>query len=208
MPFINLPANLQAMFQSMTDRILKLEMAQRFTNPNVDLTANPPANPRRGDQFYDISADGLKYWNGTSYVEIADNNKLTSISHVYPTLQTANNNMVYTGNPVTIHVQRIGYMVTTQAEIICTNITNFGTGQYQITMPLSFPAAVYSGTATGMIVQGGIYYTIFASIDAGSRTFKLWSPTSNGGSDAMTYNKPAILTTSAKIFITGVALLA
>jgi hypothetical protein len=100
MPFINLPSNLQAIFQSLSDRVLKLEMANRFTAPNVDFATSTPANPRIGDQFYDTNAGMMKYWNGTQWVELADNLNATSLITLNTTMQTTNNNMVYTGNPV------------------------------------------------------------------------------------------------------------
>jgi hypothetical protein len=36
----------------------------------------------------------------------------------------------------------------------------------------------------------------------------LWHPTSNGGSDTVTYNKPAVLDATSTIVINGVALIA
>jgi len=57
MGFINLPSNLQAIFQSLSDRVLKLEMANRFTAPNVD---TDPTNPRNGDIWLNTTTNQLK----------------------------------------------------------------------------------------------------------------------------------------------------
>lgn len=208
MPFINLPSSLQAIFQSLSDRILKLEMATRFTAPNVDFATSTPANPRRGDQFYDTNAQMMKYWNGTDWVELADNLYGTSVIALPTTMQSANNNMVYTGNPVDIDVQRIGKMITANALITFTNVTNFGTGQYYFNLPSSIPPRAHDLAASGFITQGGAAYSVFGTLAKTDTKMYLWHPTSNGGSDTVTYNKPVVFNTTAVLNITGVALLA
>lgn len=208
MAYINQPPDLRVMFQTIENRLEKLERAQRFTAPNVDFATDTPTNPRIGDQFYDTDADLMKYWNGTQWVEIADNNLSTTINNLPTTIQSVNNNMVYTGNPCDIEVQRIGKMITANATITCTNITNFGTGQIYINIPAGIPNRSHDFAATGYLVDNGTIYTIFATLAATATKMYLWHPTSNGGSDSVTYNKPAILDTTSLINITGVALLA
>lgn len=65
MAYINQPPNLKTMFQDIYNRLNKLETAQRFTAPNVNITTNPPSNPRVGDIYYDLFHEQLVYWNGT-----------------------------------------------------------------------------------------------------------------------------------------------
>ena len=189
-------------------RLRKLETAQRLTAPNVDFDTSTPTNPRVGDMYYDTDADLLKYWNGTAFIEIADNNLSTTISVLPTTMQTVNNNMVYTGNPVTIEVQRVGKMITANAIIDFTNVTNFGTGQIYITIPAGIPTRAHDLAASGYLVDGGTTYTIFATLGASATEMYLWHPTSNGGSDTVTHNKPTTLDATSVINITGVALLA
>ena len=189
-------------------RLRKLETAQRLTAPNVDFDTSTPTNPRIGDMYYDTDADLLKYWNGTSFIEIADNNLSTSISVLPTTMQSTNNNMVYTGNPVTIEVQRVGKMITANAIIDFTNVSNFGTGQIYINIPAGIPTRAHDLAASGYLVDGGTTYTIFATLGASATQMYLWHPTSNGGSDTVTHNKPATLDATSVINITGVALLA
>lgn len=208
MSFVNLPPNLQAMWAALENRILKLEQSQRLTAPNVNFATNTPTNPRSGDIFYDTNAVMLKYWDTNQWVEIADNLYGTTVNAFDTTLQTVNNNMVYTGNPVNIDMQRIGKMITANAEIVCTNISNFGTGQIYFNLPAAIPPRAHDLAASGFITQGGNTYTIFGTLAKNDTKMYLWAPTSNGGSDTVTYNKPAVLTTSAVFNITGVALLA
>lgn len=208
MAYINQPPDLRVMFSDLDQRLRKLELAQRLTAPNVNFNTSTPTNPRTGDMFYDTYADLLKYWNGSAWVEIADNNLSTTINNFTTTIQSTNNNMVYTGFPCDIEVQRIGKMITANATITCTNITNFGTGQIYFDMPVGIPNRSHDLAAGGYLIDGGTTYTIFATLGATANKMYLWHPTSNGASDPVTYNKPAILDTTSIINITGVALLA
>jgi hypothetical protein len=208
MAYINQPPDLRTMFQTIESRLEKLERAQRFTAPNVPFVTETPTNPRIGDIFYDTDADFLKYWNGSAWVEIADNLYSTSIQTFSTTMQTVNNNMVYTGTPVLIELQRIGKMITSNALITFTNVTNFGTGQIYINMPVGIPNRAHDVSAGGFLLDGGITYTIFGTLGATDNKMYLWHPTSNGGSDTVTHNKPTTLDTTSVINITGVALLA
>ena len=208
MAYINQPQDLRILFSDLDSRLRKLETAVRFTAPNVDFNTSTPTNPRIGDIFYDTDAELLKYWNGTDWVEIADGNLGTTVYSFPTTIQSVNNNMVYTGNPCTIEVQRIGKMITANAIINFTNVTNFGTGQYYFDMPVGIPNRAHDLAAGGYLVDGGSTYSIFATLGATANKMYLWHPTSNGGSDTMTYNKPAILDTTSVVNITGVALLA
>jgi hypothetical protein len=208
MAYINQPFDLRMIMSDLDQRLRKLETAQRLTAPNVDFDTSTPTNPRVGDMYYDTDADLLKYWNGTAFIEIADNNLSTTISVLPTTMQTVNNNMVYTGNPVTIEVQRIGKMITANAIIDFTNVTNFGTGQIYINMPVGIPTRAHNLSAGGFLVDGGTTYTIFATLGASATQMYLWHPTSNGGSDTVTHNKPTTLDVTSVINITGVALLA
>jgi hypothetical protein len=208
MAYINQPFDLRMIMSDLDQRLRKLETAQRLTAPNVDFATSTPTNPRVGDMYYDTDADLLKYWNGTAFIEVADNNLGTSIIILPTTMQTVNNNMVYTGNPVTIEVQRIGKMITANAIIDFTNVTNFGTGQIYINIPVGIPTRAHDLSAGGYLLDNGTTYSIFATLGASASQMYLWHPTSNGGSDTVTYNKPTTLDTTSVINITGVALLA
>lgn len=208
MPFINLPPTASELFWDLDRRIRALETAYRFNVPNVNFNTNAPTNPNTGDMFYDTYTDLLKYWNGTAWIEIADNNLGTSITTLPTTIQSTNNNMVYTGNPATIEVQRIGKMITANAEINFSTVSNFGTGQIYINIPAGIPNRAHDLSAGGYLVDGGTTYTIFGTLGATDNKMYLWHPTSNGASDPMDYNSPAVLDTTSIAQITGVALLA
>lgn len=208
MAYINQPPDLRVMFNDIYQRLSKLETAQRFTTPNVDFSTNTPTNPRIGDQFFDTDAELIKYWNGTQFVELADNFYGTTVNSYLTTIQSTNNNMVYTGTPCDIEVQRIGKMITFHATITCTNISNFGTGQIYFDIPVGIPTRSHNLEASGFLVDGGATYTIFGTLGATANKMYLWHPTSNGSSDIFDHNSPAVLDTTSVIDITGVALLA
>lgn len=61
MAFINLPPSLLAMFQTIDNRLLKLESA-RFTVPVV---ATDPTNARNGDMWINSTSNVLKIKDST-----------------------------------------------------------------------------------------------------------------------------------------------
>lgn len=206
MPYINQPPALQIMFADLDARLRKLETAQRFTAPDV---STEPTYPRTGDIIYDNTAEFLKYWNGTTWVEIADNNLATSITTTTnATLKTVNNNITFTGQPLTIESQRVGKLLSAYAEIVGTTVTNWGTGQIYFQLPAGFPTFAHDVVAPGVITDGGNTYTIFGVITQGDNKMYLWSPTSNGGSDIVDHNSPTVLDSTSTIAINGVALIA
>ena len=208
MAYINQPPDLRVMMNDIYQRLNKLETAQRFTAPNVDFDTNTPTNPRVGDIFYDTFDDLLKYWNGTTWIQIADNNLSPLVTTAYPTLHTTGTAPTYTGNPVTVEGERVGKMLTAYAEILGTTVTNWGTGQIYFTLPAGFPTFEHDVVAPGYITDNGNTYTIFGLLAEGSSNMYLWSPTSNGGSAIVDYNSPAVLDTTSKLILNGVALIA
>jgi hypothetical protein len=72
MAYINQPPDLRLIFHELTNRLEKLERAQRFTAPNVNITTTPPSNPRTGDIFFDTATNKLVFWNGTNWRKITD----------------------------------------------------------------------------------------------------------------------------------------
>lgn len=196
------------MFWDLDRRIRSLETAYRFNAPNVDFATYEPTNPRVGDIYYDTDAGLLKYWNGIEWVEIADGNiSPTIITTTTSVLKTTNNNITYTGSPVTIESQRVGNMLTAYAEILGTTVSNWGTGQIYFTLPAGFSTFAHDVVAPGYISDNGNTFTIFAILAEGSSDMYLWCPTANGGSQIVDYNTPATLDTTSKIVLNGVAII-
>jgi hypothetical protein len=209
MPYINLPPVASELFWDLDRRIRSLETAFRFNAPNVDFSTYTPTNPRVGDIYYDTDATLLKYWNGTTWVQIADNSlSPTIITTTTAVLKTINNNIIYTGSPVTVESQQVGKVLTAYAEILGTTVSDWGTGQIYFTLPVGFPIFAHDVIAPGYIIDGGDTYTIFGILPEGTSNMYLWSPTSNGGSAIVDYNSPTVLDTTSKLVLNGIAILA
>jgi hypothetical protein len=99
-------------------------------------------------------------------------------------------------------------MITANAYVTFANVSNFGTGQIYLNMPAGLPNRTHDLAASGYLTDGGNTYTIFGTLTATDNKMYLWHPTSNGASDILDYNSPAVLDTTSVINITGVALLA
>ena len=205
MAYINQPPDLRVLFSDLDQRLRKLELAQRFTAPNVDFATTTPTNPRIGDIFYDTNADYLKYWNGTEWLAIADN--YLSVPFVTWTSTWGGTGLTYTGTPAVGRYQRIGKAITYTIQVNCTTVTNFGTGQYTLTLPAGLPSG-YSFQHLGGLHKNTSHYTLLADLQAGSTTIEMHHPAANGSQDIFSYNKPTVLTTGSTWYVSGTYFLA
>lgn len=207
MGYINQPLDLRRVFHDTSNRLEKLERAQRFTAPNVNFSTSTPTDPRIGDVFFDTNSNTLRYWNGTTWLYIGDNNLGTPVVSWTPTW--AGTGLTFTGTPATGTYQRIGKQIHFNIQVSCATVTNFGTGQYSLTLP--------TGLAPGYdyVLHGGIHrvtpnthWNIEADLAAGNTTMLMYHPTSNGAMDIFSYNKPFVLATTDVFYIGGNYLLA
>jgi hypothetical protein len=101
---------------------------------------------------------------------------------------------------------RYGDVVTFSARIALTSISNFGTGQYSITLPF-LSAAITTPVINGIIdvagSQGGAIYRITAVTTEGGAVAKLFVDNAVGLMASVTGTSPVTLTTSSIIYITG-----
>lgn len=200
MAYINQPPDLRTMFADLDQRLRKLETAQRLTAPNVNFSTSTPTNPRVGDMYYDTDATLLKYWNGTSWIEIADDNLSTPRISYTPTW--SGTGLAFTGTPATGTYIRVGKMIFYNIQVACTTVTNFGTGQYSITLPAGLAPAT-SFQHLGGLHKSTDHYTLLADLGAASTSITLYHPAANGSQDIFSYNKPTVLTTAVTWYISG-----
>lgn len=202
MPFINLPPTVSEMFWDLDRRIRALETAFRFNMPNVNFDTNEPTNPNTGDLFYNTANGEVSYWDGTQWVILSSGGSLATATIPNAVFKTVNNNLTYSGaNPVTVYRQIVGTTILLQIDINFATITNFGTGQFQIVMPSTFPPAAVQATQFGTMAFNGNYFSCASTIAAGSRTFNLWYPTNNAQMSAMTHQQPTNLNAFAGTII-------
>jgi hypothetical protein len=200
MAYINQPFDLRMIMSDLDQRLRKLETAQRLTAPNVNFSTSTPTNPRIGDMYYDTYGLYLKYWNGTAWIEIADDNLGTPRLSYTPTW--SGTGLAFTGTPATGTYIRVGKMVFYNIQVACTNVTNFGTGQYSITLPTGLAPAT-SFQHLGGLHKGADHYTLLADLGASSTSITLYHPTANGSQDIFSHNKPTTLTTSVTWYVSG-----
>ena len=185
------------MFDELDKRLRRLETAVRFTSPSVSTN---PANPKSADIIYNSTDSALKYWDGTAWRWIADNNVSSPL--VTFTSSWTGTGLAYTGFPAQGVYQRVGKQIHFQIKVACTNVTNFGTGAYSLTLPF---ASAYDYIITGGLhdVSANNHYVLYADLNIGSTTMALWYPTANGALGLMKYNQPKTLTTTDYFYISG-----
>jgi hypothetical protein len=198
MAYINQPFDLRMIMSDIDQRLRKLETAQRLTAPNVNFNTSTPTNPRVGDMYYDTHAAYLKYWNGTSWINIADDNLATPL--LTYTSTWAGTGLTYTGTPTTARYMVIGPVIHFNIYIACTTVTNFGTGAYTLTLPTT---SARHSVVNGGLHKGANHYNLLLDIENGSNVASIYYPTSNGVNDTMTHNKPTTLTTAEYFYFSG-----
>jgi hypothetical protein len=83
-----------------------------------------------------------------------------------------------------------------------TNVTNFGTGQYTISLPV-VPSGSGEVLLLGTAYVSGVGYNIVAVTPTGSAIASLWFMGTNGLRTAMTATAPFTLTTGGSMFFSG-----
>ena len=110
--------------------------------------------------------------------------------------------MTYTNQPAHGTYIKIGKMVEFRITVSLTSVTNFGSGQYFLTLP--FPAAYDTALRQGGLHVGANHYSVMADTDPGSNLVDLWYNGSNGQDLPMDQNSPHALTTTDFFYISGV----
>lgn len=109
--------------------------------------------------------------------------------------------LVYTGNPVTSYYQRTGDHVQVSISIVCTNVTNFGSGQYSVTLPVAPNSAPL---IRGTLTIGANRYNIVGVTTAGSTDMTLWYWAGNPVvATLLDHNSPSNWQTSSKLDLYG-----
>jgi hypothetical protein len=199
MAYINQPEDLRRMFQDIDARLRKIETATRFTAPDV---STEPTYPRTGDIIFDNTPDQMKYWNGTEWVVFADD--YLGVPVISFTSTWSGTGLTFTGTPAVGQYSRVGKMITFYILVTLTNVTNFGTGNYSLTLPGGLPSQMHA------VVNGGLHDTssnnhlnLLGDLEPGSQTIALYYPTSNGVNDRFDHNSPLTLATADYFYISG-----
>lgn len=108
--------------------------------------------------------------------------------------------LVYTGTPATGTYIKIGNLITVQIDVVFTNVSNFGTGQYSLTIPIAskYHTDVYGGSVHDVVNQGVDHFSIKGHLTDSSTSMTIWSIGSSAKDEPFDHNSPFNLTTTDK----------
>jgi hypothetical protein len=157
--------------------------------------------------------DGVFKIDGIAQAQLADV-RVTNLTFNDNTVQTtapgvpvaysptwSGTGLTFTGTPATGSYMKVGKLVTFRFKVLCTTVTDFGSGQYSITLP--FNVATNYQFMDGAIHRNSNeeHYTLKGHIDSGN-VMTLWSG-SVAIDDVFDHNSPYSLTTSDYFYLTG-----
>ena len=87
---------------------------------------------------------------------------------------------------------KIGNLVTVQIDVPFTNVSDFGSGQYSLTLPLpsKYHTDVFGGSIHKITNQGVDHYSIKGHLADGSSTFTIWAIGSNAADQPFDHDSP------------------
>lgn len=107
--------------------------------------------------------------------------------------------LAFTGTPAVGSYVKVGSVVTVQIDVEFDNVTNFGSGQYSLTLPIAsrYHTDVYGGSVHKV---GGTtdHYSLKGHLSPSSTTMTIWSLKSSAQDEPFDYNSPVVLTTADK----------
>ena len=108
--------------------------------------------------------------------------------------------LTYTGQPAQGFYIKLGYLITVQIDVDFTNVTNFGTGQYFITLPFNsrYHTDVYGGSVHDVVNQGVDHYSLKGHLNSSTTTVSIWNIKSSAADEPFDHNSPFNLTTADK----------
>ena len=106
--------------------------------------------------------------------------------------------LAFTGTPATGTYIKIGNLIQVQISVDFDNVSNFGTGQYSLTLPFpsKYHTDVYGGSVHDVVNQGVDHYSLKGHLDDGSSIFTIWNIKSSAADEPFDHNTPINLTTA------------
>ena len=108
--------------------------------------------------------------------------------------------LTFTGTPATGYYIKIGNLVTIQIDVLFTTVSNFGSGQYSLTLPFAskYHTDVYGGSIHDVVNQGIDHYSIKGHLSPGSIGMTIWNIGSSAKDEPFDHNSPFVLATEDK----------
>ena len=106
----------------------------------------------------------------------------------------------FTGTPATGFYIKMGNFVIVQIDVIFTTVSNFGTGQYSLTIPFAskYHTDVYGGSIHDVVNQGIDHYSIKGHLSPSSVNMSIWNIGSSAKDEPFDHNSPFVLSTADK----------
>lgn len=107
--------------------------------------------------------------------------------------------LAFTGTPAVGSYVKVGSVVTVQIDVEFDNVSNFGTGQYSLTLPFNsrYHTDVYGGSVHKVGAETD-HYSLKAHLSPNSSTMTIWSLKSSAQDEPFDNNSPVVLTTADK----------
>lgn len=107
--------------------------------------------------------------------------------------------LIFTNSPATGSYVKIGNLVIVQIDVLYTTVTNFGTGQYSLTLPFAskYHTDVYGGSAHDTLPNLK-HYSLKGHLTPSSSTMTLWQHAGSSEDIPMTKNVPFNASTDDK----------
>lgn len=107
--------------------------------------------------------------------------------------------LTFTGTPATGSYIKIGNWVMVQIDVLYTTVTNFGTGQYSLTLPFAskYHTDVYGGSAHDTLPTLK-HYSLKGHLTPSSSSVTLWQHAGSGEDEPMDFNTPFNAATADK----------
>jgi len=108
--------------------------------------------------------------------------------------------LAFTGTPATGSYIKIGNLITVQIDVLFTTVSNFGTGQYSLTIPVAsrYHTDVYGGSVHDVVNQGVDHFSIKGHLTDSSTSMTIWSIGSSAKDEPFDHNSPFNLATADK----------
>lgn len=130
-----------------------------------------------------------------------DGASLTLTSKTYTSVWSGTG-LAFTGNPTVATYILIGSLCHFRIRVNCTTVTNFGTGQYKLTLPFA-PKEDYVFRDGGIHANSGSHYALMADAEKDEVEMLLWHPGPGGQDALMDHNSPHTLSTAAYFYVSG-----
>jgi hypothetical protein len=110
---------------------------------------------------------------------------------------------VSSGTPTSGRYVQFGSSVTVDIRLSFSTFSDFGTGQYSVTLPL-LPRSTFITSLQGVLDVGGVVYSVLAkSNEEGSAVAGLWYLDVDGLIQPLTGTSPVEVTTGSTLYING-----